>query len=234
MNATATTTQPRTAARFLFGDNQDTGQALAQVLSDNAVLRFLDTAVPLLSQPGRRAVDDQVASAVQGLIDLDFGDLMVEGWRKQGDLAAAARRTAAKPGSSEVVELATQRINSLHRPFVDLVVDDVHVATVNLQLDIEFLVRALVATVRDGHIVSLDFGACEVAASLAAEGVQLVSRRAHFDPLLVIRPPLLLRLSGGADPLPSGARSQSARSRARRRRRASPPGGRPGRDGSAE
>jgi hypothetical protein len=234
---TAATTQPRTAARFLFGEDQDTGQALARALSDNAALGSLDAPLRLLHQSGRRAVDHQVAAAAHGLIDLDFGDLMVAGWRKQGDLAAAARRTAARPGSSEVVQLASQRISSQHRPFVDLVVNDDHVATVNFQLDIEFLVRALAATVRDGHVVSLDVGGCEVAATLAAEGVQLISRRARFDPLLVIRPPLLLRLGGGVDPLPYGAKSPkspSARSRSRRRRLASPPGGRPGGEGSAE
>jgi hypothetical protein len=234
---TTTTAQPRSAARFLFGEDQVSGQALARALSDNAVIGSLDTPLRLLSQSGRQAVDHQVAAAVHGLLDLDFGDLMVAGWRKQGDLAAAARRTAAKPGSSEVVELASQRISSQHRPLVNLIVNDVHVATVNFQLDIDFLVRALVATVRDGHVVSLDLGSCEVAATLAAEGVQLISRRARFDPVLVIRLPLLLRLGGGADPLPFGARSPkspSARSRARRRRLASPPGGRPGGDGSAE
>ena len=240
MTATTAAAQPRTAARFLFGEDQDTGQALARALSDNAALGSLDTPLRLLSQSGRRAVDHQVAEAAHGLLDLDFGDLLVAGWRKQGDLAAAARRTAAKPGSSEVVQLASQRISSQHRPFVELVVDDVLVATVNFQLDIEFLVRALVATVRDGHVVSLDVGGCEVAATLAAEGVQLISRRARFDPLLVIRPPLLLRLGGGVDPLPYGAKSPespkspAARSRARRRRLAAPPGGRPGGDGPAE
>jgi hypothetical protein len=233
MTATATT-QPRTAVRLLFGEDQDTGQAMAQTLSDNAVLRPLDTALGVLSQPLRRAVDHQVASAASGLLDLDLRDLMVAGWRKQGDLAAAARSTAAKPGTSAVVELASQRISSQHRPFVDLVVNDVHVATVNFQLDIEFLVRALVATVRDGHVDSLDVGSCEVAATLAAEGIRLGSRRARFDPLLVVQLPLLLRLGGGADPLPYGAKSPSARSRARRRRLASPPGGRPGGDGPVD
>jgi hypothetical protein len=239
MTATAATTiaaadQPRTAVRFLFHEDQDTGQALGRALSDNAVLRPLDTTLGLLSQPLRRAVDHQVASAANGLLDLDFGDLMVAGWRKQGDLAAAARGTAAKPGTHALVELASQRISSQHRPFVDLVLDDVHVATINFQLDIEFLVRALVATVRDGHVVELSVGSCEVAATLAAEGVRLIRRRARFDPLLVIRLPLLLRVSGDADPLPDGAKSPSARSRARRRRLASPPGGRPGGDGPAE
>ncbi len=63
------------------------------------------------------------------------------------------------------------------------------------------------ATVRDGHVVSLHSGACDVAATLAAEGVQLASRRGHFELPLVVRWPLQLRLGGGSDPLPYGAKS---------------------------
>ena len=82
-------------------------------------------------------------------------------------------------------------------------------------LDIEFVVKALVVTVRDGHVVSLHTGACDVAATLAAEGIQLASRRAHFELPLVVRWPLLLRLGAGSDPLPYGAKSIRLRNRRR-------------------
>jgi hypothetical protein len=201
-----TATQPLTTSVFLFGEDQDAGQALAQALHEHGVLGSLDTALQLVSQAGRQAADSQVATVAHGLLDLDLGDLVVAGWRKQGELAAAAERTAANPGSSEVVELASHRISSVHRPFVELLINGAHVATVNFELDIEIVVKALVVTVRNGHVVSLHTGACDVAAKLAAEGLQLASRRAHFELPLIIRLPLLLHLGAGADPLPYGAK----------------------------
>jgi hypothetical protein len=195
-------TQPLTISVFLFGEAQDTEQALAQALHEQGVLGSTGTALELVSEAGREAVADQVAVVANGFLDLDLGDLVVAGWRKQGQLAAAAERTAANPGSSEVVELATHRISSAHRPYVELLVNDAHVATVNFDLDIEFVVRALVVTVRDGQVVSLHTGACDVAATLAAEGIQLASRRAPVELPLVLRLPLLLRLDGGSDPSP--------------------------------
>jgi len=191
-----------------------------------------------VSQAGRQSADSQVATVAHGLLDLDLGNLVVAGWRKQGELAAAAERTAANPGSSEVVELASHRISSVHRPFVELLINGAHVATVNFELDIEFVVKALVVTVRNGHVVSLHTGACDLAATLAAEGLQLASRRAHLELPLIIRLPLRLHLGAGADPLPYGAKppptsSPSPRRRMRinhslrRRRRQPVPPGRP-------
>jgi hypothetical protein len=203
---TAIATQPLTAAVFLFGEDRDTSQALAQAIDEKGVLGSLGPALQLLSQAGRQAADSQVATVAHGLLDLDLGDLVAAGWRKQAALAAAAERTAANPGSSEVVNLASHRIASVHRPFVELLINDVHVATVNFELEIEFVVRALVVTVSNGHVVSLHTWACDVAATLAAEGIQLAGRRAHFELPLVVRWPLLLRLGGGADPLPYGAK----------------------------
>jgi hypothetical protein len=207
---TALAAQPFTVSTFLFGEDQDTEQALAQALHEHGVLGFMGTTLEHLSEDGREAASNQVAAVGHGLLDLDLGDLVIAGWRKQGQLAAAAERTAANPGSSEVVELATHRVSSAHHPFVELLVNDAHVATVTFDLDIEFIVKALVVTVRDGHVVSLHTGACDAAATLAAEGIQLASRRAHFELPLVVRWPLLLRLGAGADPLPYGAKSPPA------------------------
>jgi hypothetical protein len=197
-----TTAQPFTVSGFLFGEDQDPEQALAQAIHEHGVLGSMDTTLELVSEAGREAAADQVAVVAHGLLDLDLGELVVAGWRKQGQLAAAAERTAANPGSSEVVELATHRISSAHHPSVELLVNDVHLATVTFDLEVEIVVRALVVTVRDGHVVSIRTGACDVAATLAAEGIRLASRRAHFELPLVVRWPLRLTPSGRGDRLP--------------------------------
>ena len=207
---TASTAPPFSVSTFLFGEDQDTEQALAQALHEHGVLGATGTALALVSEAGREAAADQVAVVAHGLLDLDLGDLVIAGWRKQGQLAAAAERTAANPGSSEVVELATHRVTSAHHPVVELLVNDAYLATVTFDLELEFIVRALVATVRDGHLVSLHSGTCDVVATLAAEGFPLASRRAQFELPLVVRWPLLLRLGGGSDPLAYGAKSPPA------------------------
>ena len=204
---TTTAAQPFTVSAFLFGEDQDTEQALTRALHEHGVLGSTGTALELVSDAGREAASHQVAVVANGLLDLDLGDLVIAGWRKQGQLAAAAERTAANPGSSEVVELATHRIGSTHHPSVELLVNDVHVATVTFDLDVDLIIKALVVTVRDGHVVSLHTGACDVAATLAAEGLQLASRRAHLELPLVVRWPLRLRLGGDSDPLPYGIKS---------------------------
>jgi hypothetical protein len=200
-----TAAQPLTASAFLF-DGQDTGRALARALDEHGVLGSLDTALGLVAQTTREAAGDQVAAVADGVLGLDLGDLVVAGWRKQGQLAAAAERTAANPGTSELVELVTHRVSSVHYPYVELLVNDVRVTTVNFELDLDFEVKALVATVRAGHLVSLHSGDCDLSATLTAEDIRLASRRQQFSLPVLVPWPLLLHLGGEADPLPYGAK----------------------------
>jgi hypothetical protein len=204
--AAAILTHPVTARVFLLGGDQDSGQALAHALDEQGVRGFLGDALQNLSRSGQAAVSGEVATAVQGLLDLDLGDLVLGGWCKQADLRAAARRTAATPGSAEVVELVTHRITSTHSPSVDLLVDGARVATVRFELCVEFVVKGVVATVRDGRLVAVRFGVCDVTATLSADGRQLATRQAQLQLPLVVRlgdgvP--LLRAPSAAGPLPA-------------------------------
>jgi hypothetical protein len=185
-------------AVFLFNKTENTVDALASALHEHGVLGSLGGGLKDLSRAGRDAVSGQIATAAHGLLDLDLGDLIVGGWRKYADLTAAAKRTIATPDSTEVVDLVTHRIISTHRPRVQVLVNDVNVATLRFELCIELAVKGLVATVRHGRLVTLHSGACDVTATLAADGQQLAKREAHLE----LRP--LLHLGGGI-PLLQGA-----------------------------
>jgi hypothetical protein len=232
-------TRPLTTSAFLFGGAQDPGQALAHALREQGVLGPLGPALRALSHTGREAAGSQIATVAHELLDFDLGELAVGGWRKHAALTAAADRTRVNPGSSEVVDLATHRITSVHRPYVELLLNDVHIATVRFELRVLFLVRALVATVRDGHVAALGVGACDVTGTLAAEGVQLVKQQARLDMSLLIPVPVALHRHDGDSPpdgdehrpvpspslraTPSTSRRSMGRPRRRQRAGWSPP-----------
>ena len=202
---TTSPTRPRTTAGLLFGEDEEGASALAQALDQHDVLAKLDPALRQVTQAGREAAEREVATVAHGLLDLDLGNVLVAGWRKHAAFTAALERTRAVPGSSELVELASHRVTSAYRPFIEVLVNDVRVARIHFELALEFLVEALVATVRDGHIVSLRSGACELTATLSAEGARLLSRRAHLDLPLLVRLPV--GIQHPSEPPRSGAAS---------------------------
>ena len=193
MTTTATTqpTSPLSAAVFLFGEGDESVAALAKALDDEGVLASLRSVLTKLSGPGLHAVGDQIATVIHGLLDIDLGDLLTAGWQRFDDLVDAGRRTMNAPGSREVVDLVTHTISSSHHPHVELLVDDIKVATLGLDLELAFTVKGAVATVHGGRLVGLHSGDCYVVGTVSAQGRQLAAKDRQ------VQLPLLLHLGDG-------------------------------------
>lgn len=177
---TSPTPQPVTAQVFLLGHRPDAGRAVAASLKRHRVLTSV-AAVGGLSRAGLQAVGRETSGIVSGLLDVNLADVMLGGWRKHAALTAAARRTRAAPGSRELVELATHRITSTHRPCIELLVDGHLVATLRLELTIELTIKALVAGVAHGDLVALHAGQCVTSGALSIEGHEVARRQAEID-----------------------------------------------------
>jgi hypothetical protein len=187
---------PPTALALLFGPEADSPEAIADQLA-GADTGNLDLALGGLPKPTRDAAVREVAAAASGLLNVNLIDVLVAGWRKHHDLTAAARRTMAVPGSTEVVQLATHQVTEAQQPYISVFVDDHRVATLNLDLSLVFEVSALLAAVSAGRLVAVHSGHCDITAALALEGTEVISRRTHFEL------PGVISLDGGIRLLPA-------------------------------
>lgn len=165
---------------------------------DGAVLGGLDAAVaPCLAALGRRvtvgtraAVARELTRAVEALLDLDLGDVLVGAWRRLDALNDAAR-TTAQDGSTSVVQLASHCVTYESTPSFDVLVDERRVATVQLQLQVTIAVTGLAATVRAGVLVDLPLPSCRVQCVLSVEGCEVLTEQVET------RVPVAVQLGDG-------------------------------------
>jgi len=181
-------TEPVSARVFLLGDaGADTVEVLTHSLSEHGVTQSAIQGLRSLSGSALEAVNHEVATVADRLLNLDLGDVLMSGWRKYTELTKAAERTLATPGSEEVVILATHRVVSTHHPSVELLIDGIKVHTFVFELKVVFDLNGVTAVLRRGHLVSLRGGECLVTATLTLEGTPLeLSRKGRINlPLLV-------------------------------------------------
>jgi hypothetical protein len=157
---TSATTQTGLSVRtFLLGSGpEDDTTRIRQLLSENDVVGRCGKDLTRLTQQGREAAEEQLASVTAGLLDLDLGDLLICGWRTRERLVKAARETRQMPGRQDVVQLGTHRIASTHNPTVELLIDDVRVHTFRFQLTVIFDIDVAALIVRDGLLTALKAG----------------------------------------------------------------------------
>jgi hypothetical protein len=181
-------TEPLSARVFLLGGDTDTVELLAHSLSEQGVSQSAIQGLRGLSGSALQAVNREVATVANGLLNLNLEDLLMSGWCKYTDLTKAAERTLASPGSEEVVVLATHRVISTHHPSVELLVDGVKVYTFAFTLSVVFDLNGVAAVIRQGDLVALRGGECVVTATLTLEGTPLeLSRKGRIDLTLIIR-----------------------------------------------
>ena len=171
---------PSTTLDLLFGAGQDAPAALAhQILAAGG--GSLGGALENLPKATCEAAVREATTQAAGLLDIDLISLLVAGWRAHHDLAAAARHTLATPGSTELVDLATHQITTTQQPSVTVLIDGHRVASLQLDLSVVFDVSALGAGITAGRLVTLHSGRCDITASLAIQGTNVITKQAHLE-----------------------------------------------------
>jgi len=177
---------PVTVSAVLFGDREP-ATVLQEAPGWRQVVDGLAGGLASVSAGGRMAVERELATASAGLLGLDLGDVLVGAWRKHRALVAAAEATRDRPGATELVQLATHRVTTTHRPYVTVAVNGATVATVHFDLSLTLDVDGVLGQVRQGRLVGLQGGRCTVTASLGCGGHDVVSRRTVIDPVITVR-----------------------------------------------
>jgi hypothetical protein len=187
----ATTQAGLTVRTFLLGSGpEDDTAKIRQLLSEKDVVSRCGGDLSRLTQQGREAAEEQLASVTAGLLDMDLGDLLIYGWRTRERLVTAARQTRQAPGRDEVVQLGAHRITSAYNPTIELLIDGVKVHTFRFQLTVIFDIEVAALIVRDGLLMALKAGDGAVTGTLTlelpGEDVELVKHQRKINLHLII------------------------------------------------
>jgi len=187
------------------GPGGDAPEVLAGHLLSGGADGALGRALGNLPEAARAAAVREAAVAAAGFMDVDLAGTLVAGWRRHHDLTAAALRTVAAPGRIELVDVAGHRITMTQHPCVAVLVDGRQVATIRLRLSVVLRVGAMTAGIGGGRLVALRSGRCQATASLAVQGINVLTRQAQ----LVL--PGFIPLSPGIGLLAAGGGPASGR-----------------------
>ena len=172
-------TRAPAALTLLFGPG-DAAEALGHAVVSAAADGSLGRALVHLPPEARTAAVHEVTAAAAGLLDVGLADVLITGWREHRDLTAAARRTLAAPGSTELVDLAEHQVTSTQEPYVSVLVDGHQVATVQLGLTVVCDVTAMLAGISAGRLVAVHSGECDITLTLAIDGAEVITRQTRL------------------------------------------------------
>ena len=179
---TATEGRAPTALSVLFDQDTDAAEALASEILSPGGNQNLGSALAQFPEMTRKAaVQEAAATTAAALLKVDLVDVLARGWREHRDIVSAARRTLAAPGSAEVVIVTSHQIKLDQRPSISVLVDGQRVATLQLGLSIVFDLNAVLLGISGGRLTGVRSGRCDLTATLAVQGTDLLNKRAHLE-----------------------------------------------------
>jgi hypothetical protein len=187
-----------TALDLLFDPDTDAAETLAGEILSPGGDQNLGRALAHLPETTRKAVVQEAATTAAALLKVDLIGVLMRGWRQRRDIVSAARRTLAAPASTELVSMSSHEVTLDQRPSVSVLVDGQRVATFQLGLSIVFDINALLLGISGGLLVAVHSGRCDITATLAVQGTDLLVRNAHLEL------PGVIRLRRGIRLLPVG------------------------------
>jgi hypothetical protein len=187
----ATSRQPLSAKDVLFGPAVDGTPAgdrlqgegapsLEQALADSPVDLAVRGALDGLRAGVLDAVRAEVLRRAEEMVSAPVVDRLTTAWRSYKELVDAAGRTVDDPGTTELVDLASTETTSTNTWTVDVIVGAPRVS-VDFTLAVVFEVHAAVATVRDGRLIEIGDGRCNLHVTFSAIGQVVAERRAEVD-----------------------------------------------------
>ena len=179
---TATEGRAPTALSVLFDPDTDAAEALASEILSPGGDQNLGRALAQFPEMTRKAaVQEAAATTAAALLKVDLVGVLVRGWREHREIVSAARRTLAVPGSTELVVVSSHQITLDQQPSISVLVDGQRVATLHLGLSIVFDLNALLLGISGGRLTGVRSGRCDITATLAVQGTDLFTKRAHLE-----------------------------------------------------
>jgi hypothetical protein len=172
-----------TALDLLFGPDADAtaAETLASEISSPRGGQDLGRALANLPETISTAATQEAGTTMAALLKVDLIGVLLRGWREHRDIVSAARRTLAAPGSTELVGMSAHEVTLDQRPSVNVLVDGHHVASIQLGLSIVFDVNAVLLGISGGRLVAVRSGRCDITATLAVQGTDLLVRQTRLE-----------------------------------------------------
>jgi hypothetical protein len=162
-----TTAAPLTLGNVLFAGARTFSEQLGAGLDVGAESQEIKAAL-VKAAPGlpMGALVEGVAQAVQEMLDVPLTDVILGAWNRSRDLHAALQTTRESDNATVLVPLLGHTITSEHRPYVEVMQDEVPIARLVFPVKIECRLEGVALRVQHGRIGEILTGTVKIKGTL--------------------------------------------------------------------
>jgi hypothetical protein len=118
-----------------------------------------------------------VAKKVAELFEIPIPDIFLTSWRKANSIQALLDESRKTPETIMNAELGEHTINSLHRPHIEIRIQNKSVKKIEFVLKLTFNLKGFVLKIQNGAIRGMQTGMCEVKGKLEYKDLVIAEKK---------------------------------------------------------
>lgn len=111
------------------------------------------------------------------LLEIKVDDVLLAAWKKASELRTVIEKSKQTPEETTYVELAEHTINSEHKPSIDVKLRGAKLKTIALLVQLGFKLKGFVLKIKNGGIIELQTGDCEVKGTIKFSGLTIAEKK---------------------------------------------------------
>ena len=102
----------------------------------------------------------EVGEKVEDLLRVDVADVLSSAWSQVRKLQKFRDKNRYGPEETIFVEMARHSVRSVHRPAIEIVLNDVAVGRITFEIDLRLELEGVILKIREGKIREIEAGRC--------------------------------------------------------------------------
>jgi len=166
-----------TLNKFFFEGEKDlSSKKLSALESATGVVSLRATILTDAKAVGWTTTWSEIVEKMKDLLDIGIPEIMVSAWNKYRILLKYLDREKYPPDETFLVPLAEHTIRSVHRPFIEILINDQSVAKIQFDLDLSLYLKEATLKIQDGKIKEILVGSCKGKGVMKCEGLVILER----------------------------------------------------------
>lgn len=125
----------------------------------------------------KSAAIPDVAEKVAELFEIPIPDVFLTSWKKASGIQALLEESRNAPETVMNAELGEHTINSVHRPHIEIRIQNKTVRKIEFTLKMSFYLEGFVLKIKDGAIRGMQTGLCEVKGKLEYKDLVIAEKK---------------------------------------------------------
>lgn len=173
-----------TLNKFFFERKKDlSSKRLSALESVPRVVSLRGTILRDAKVVGWPATWSEIVGKMKDLLDIGIPEIMVSAWNKYQILLKYLDRKKYGPDETFLVPLAEHTIRSVHRPFIEVLINDQSVGKIQFGIDLSLHLKGIILKIQDGKIKEILTGSCKGKGILKCEDLIIMERETDSVPL---------------------------------------------------